>query len=115
MCICVYGSCHYQADLGLQLNLQGLQGPLEVIDFTAGGLEGLCAGCHLLVQLVKLEENEVKIVTRQLDTSSFKCRYEIISMWFYKVKCGILLLSPWPCTKSPFEGGSSQRCPHTEI
>lgn len=47
----------YQANLGLQLNLQGLQGPLELVDLTVRGLEGLCAGCHLLVQLVKLEDN----------------------------------------------------------
>lgn len=31
----------YQAELGLQLNLQGLQGPLELVDLGAGGLEGL--------------------------------------------------------------------------
>lgn len=56
----------YQAELGLQLNLQGLQAPLELVDLTARGLEGLCAGCHLLVQVVKLEDIELdmKMVTK---------------------------------------------------
>lgn len=47
---------NYQAELGLQLNLKRLQGPLELRDLTSGGLEVLCAGCHLLVQVIKLED-----------------------------------------------------------
>lgn len=69
--ILLYASVHlwdvpYQANLGLQLYLQGLQGPLELVDLTARGLEGLCAGCHLLVQLVKLEDVQLdgKMVTK---------------------------------------------------
>lgn len=48
--------CHYQAVLGLQLDLQGLQGPPELADLTFGRLKSLCAACHLLVQLVKLQD-----------------------------------------------------------
>lgn len=55
---------NYQAELRLQLNLKGLQGPLELGDLASGGLKGLCAGCHLLVQLVKLEG--VKLVMKIL-------------------------------------------------
>ena len=51
----------YQALLGLQLDLQGLQGPLQVVDLSAGGLEGLCAGCNLLVEFVKLENKKLDI------------------------------------------------------
>lgn len=48
-----YSFCHlhlciwdvpYHAKLGLQLNLQGLQGPLELADLSARGLECLCVG-----------------------------------------------------------------------
>ena len=56
----------YQAELGLQLNLQGLQGPVELSDLTLGGREGLYTGCHLLVQLVKLED--IKLVMRIVKT-----------------------------------------------
>ena len=44
----------YQAELGLKLYLQRLQGPLEFGDLTAGGVEGVLAGHHHFVQLVKL-------------------------------------------------------------
>lgn len=48
----------HQAELGLQLDLQGLKGPLELVDLTAGRLEGLCAAGHHLVQLIKLGRTE---------------------------------------------------------
>ena len=55
----------HQVELGLQLNLQGLQGPLELADLNARGLEGLCAACHLLAEFIKLEdiESDMKMVT----------------------------------------------------
>lgn len=46
-----------QAELGLELDLKSLQGSLKLVDLTSGGLKGLCAGCHLLVKLIKLGEN----------------------------------------------------------
>lgn len=58
--VCMWGLT-YQAELGLQLNLKRLQGPLELVDLTSGGLKGLWAGCHLLVQVVKLEDIKLKI------------------------------------------------------
>ena len=48
----------YQAVLGLQLDLQGLQGPLQVAHLSVGGLQGHCAGCNLLVEFVKLENKK---------------------------------------------------------
>lgn len=48
----------YQAELGLQLDLEGLEGPLQLVDLRPGGLKTLCARRHLLVQLVKLEDTE---------------------------------------------------------
>lgn len=50
---------NYQAELGLQLDLQGLQGSLQLTDLGFGGLEKLCAGCHLLVEVVKLEDGKL--------------------------------------------------------
>lgn len=48
--------CHYQATLGLEFNLQSLQCPLELTNFSAGGLKDLRAAGDLLVQLVKLHD-----------------------------------------------------------
>lgn len=54
-CACVrVRACGYQADLGLQLDLQGLQGPLELGDLALGGVQGAYVARHLDVQLVKL-------------------------------------------------------------
>lgn len=50
---------NYQVDLGLQLNLKRLQCSLKLADLTSGRLEGLCAGRHLLAQLVKLEDMKI--------------------------------------------------------
>lgn len=65
-CASAYRDLTYQAELGLQLNLQGLQGPLELSDLTFGGREGLYASCHLLVQFVKLED--MKLDMRIVET-----------------------------------------------
>lgn len=53
----------YQAELGLQLDLEGLEGPLQLVDLRPGGLKALCARRHLLVQLVELEDTERLTVT----------------------------------------------------
>lgn len=63
MCVCVY-----QANLRLQLNLQRLQGSLELADLTAVSFDGLCAQLHLLVQIIKLSkerEREVKVCKKK--------------------------------------------------
>jgi len=51
-CVCV----DYQAEVGLQLDLQGLQGPLELRHLAPGALEALGARGHVLVQFIELED-----------------------------------------------------------
>lgn len=53
-CICVR-ILFYQAELRLQIDLQGLKVSPQLADLGARGLEALCAGGHLCVQLIKLE------------------------------------------------------------
>lgn len=45
----------YHAELGLQLNFQALECASQFCDFSLAGLDHLCAGGHLFVQLCALE------------------------------------------------------------
>lgn len=94
----------YQVELGLQLDLEGLEGPLQLVDLRPGGLKTLCARRHLLVQLVELEDTQRLTVTESGPTFT---REES------NVKSSAA--SPSPCTSFPCRGGSFRRWPHTEL
>lgn len=47
---------HYQAELGLQLDLEALKSPLQVGDLGSRRLQSLRAACHHLVQVFKLKK-----------------------------------------------------------
>lgn len=52
--------CTYHAELGLQLNLQGLHGAPELRDLTLATLHQLAVGGHLTVQLLGLQKRHKK-------------------------------------------------------
>lgn len=51
LCTLQSWQCPYHAELGLQLDLQGLHGALELGDLTPAALHQLAVGSHLTVQL----------------------------------------------------------------